>query len=97
MKRVLALLIASLACTCLSADEPGKWTKAGPPAPINAWCVQVWRCGPATDIIRDGDKQLIVTESQSTKGTCSAGDGVVDSCNVCLAPEPTATCSWRVE
>ena len=77
--------------------EIGVWSKNKNFSHINLICIQIWSCYPNEDILHGPDTYVEVSNSQSTSGTCSAGDGPTDGCNVCLASEPTEKCFWELK
>ena len=98
MKHYLTSIVLVLAWTAAeAAEEKGIWVKAGAPAQINVACTQVWHCRPATDVLHDESTKVVTTDNEITTGVCSAGDGPIDSCNVCVANEPEEKCLWHLE
>jgi hypothetical protein len=77
--------------------ESGKWVADGKFGQINVACAQSWICQPSQTIMYGDDKRLMTTPPESTRGMCMAGDGPVDSCNLCSAPPPQKQCEWRLE
>jgi len=90
------MILAALFNGAVASAEIGTWSKAGNPAQVNVACVQVWSCGPSSAVIYDAKYQVKTTSPQSTTGVCSAGDGPIDSCNICLSAPPTMKCEWSL-
>jgi hypothetical protein len=78
------------------ASDTGKWIASGPFAQVNVACSQAWECSAGQDILHGPDTYVWRTSSTVTWGVCSAGDGPVDGCNVCLSSPPTDPCEWEL-
>lgn len=88
---------ALLATGAAAADERGIWTKAGPHARENIFCLQVWSCNPPYDVLHDADTKIVVTPPESTHGSCATDGSSLNACSVCAAVEPEVECRWSVE
>ena len=95
-KFAACLLILYLMASMALAED-GVWTTGDEFAQVNVFCVRVYKCSPAQDILYDESKKLIVSDPESSTGICSAGNGPVDSCNECLTNPPAKPCEWHLE
>lgn len=78
------------------ADE-GIWTTGSQFAQANVACMRTYTCGPAKDIMHSADMKVVSTEPKLVWGVCSAGQGPVDGCNVCLTNPPKDKCIWSLK
>ena len=76
--------------------DSGVWVGVGEFAQINVFCTRVYRCGPSEDVLYDGSMKIEATPPELVNGVCSAGDGPVDSCNLCLTNQPAKECTWKL-
>lgn len=81
----------------IAQAEPGRWTANSSFAQINVFCQRLYTCSPASDIVYDAKKKLVVSAPTTVRGVCSAGSGPVDSCNECLTNQPSEACEWHLE
>lgn len=66
----------------------GTW-EAGSFTNLNAYCRQSWNCVRPPGYYPPG---CTVTPTTYTNGTCSADGGPPDSCNSCVAGQPSQPC-----
>lgn len=79
------------------AKEPGIWVKNSNFAQMHTACIQSWMCSPAKDILHSQATVVVTSKPTYSLGVCGAGNGPINSCNVCVAREPTDKCEWWLE
>jgi len=97
-----ALSIFAMSCCVLfpaisMAKDIGVWVKEKNFAQVNIGCTQTWTCHPKMDILHGVDTYVAVTRPKLIIGVCSASNGPIDSCNVCLSSPPKETCVWELK
>ena len=92
---VLTTIVQVVVADPASDKSNGKWV-AGNFFQVNVACTQAWIC-VAPDVLHGPDTHVVTTSNSSTQGVCGAGDGPVDSCNLCLANPPTQACQYWLE
>jgi hypothetical protein len=80
----------------VASAESGQWIADSQFAQVNVACSRVYYCKPGQDILHSADTKVVTTPNKLVWGVCSAGDGPVDSCNVCLTTSPGEPCQWHV-
>lgn len=98
-KRVtLAFVFYGLSCIALASDEQtGIWSPDSTFAQLNVACVRTYTCGPSDAEMYSADQKIVASGPRQVTGVCSAGDGPVGSCNVCLTNPPSDPCKWHLE
>ena len=95
------VLLASLVLTSLSVPiearaDDGVWVEEPDFSQANVACFRTYVCRPATDILHGDDTVVKMSDPKIVWGVCSAGDGPVDSCHVCLTNAPSEQCPWEL-
>lgn len=98
-RAALALGAASLLIGAGQAGDQieGRWIKDGPFSQMHTACSQAWICVPKQSTMYSAEFKLAGQERQATWGTCAAGGGAVDGCNVCLVSPPEEACALTLE
>jgi hypothetical protein len=94
--RLTYIGIATLLIATSALAEDGVW-RAKSFVQLNSFCVHIYRCGPADDVLPSSDTEIVSTRPKVATGVCSAGNGPVNSCNVCLTTPPRDKCAWHLE
>lgn len=82
--------------TSASEAEDRVWVGEENFAQLNVACIRVYVCRPGQDILHSADTVLKLSEPQTQTGICSAGDGPIDGCNVCVSNPPSDPCTWEL-
>lgn len=101
MKSLLAatgcMMIMGTLFGASSRADDGVWQAASNFAQVNVACTRTYTCGPAKDIMHSADMKVVATDTKLVWGVCSAGQGPVDGCNVCLTNPPKDKCTWSLQ
>jgi hypothetical protein len=96
MSPVVFLSLTMVLASSAGLAEEGLWRAETAFSQVNVFCIMVYTCGPANDIMHSGDTKVVSTSPKVVRGVCSAGTGPIDSCNLCLTNPPPDKCEWHL-
>jgi hypothetical protein len=98
IKTLAALLGAPLFLAASAAQARDEnWLRHGQFERVDRSCTQQWDCVPRHPVLHGDDSRIVTTPSETTSGTCLAGNAPIGECSVCSAPIPKTPCDWTLE
>lgn len=90
------IIFYALADEVEGSRSPGKW-KDGSFSQVHTYCIQTWMCIPGEDVLHGPDTFVATSPNELVTGVCNAGDGAIDSCNLCSSSPPVSPCEYWLE